>query len=92
MPKPRLTVSAINNEIEKEFPHVKLARGEGYYYIYSDDHETGLRIADLYSTSIYVNQLRHLTLEQWVQEVRNLFDPEKNRSMTTNSAEDHGGS
>jgi len=92
MNKPRLTLTALNKELEKHFPHVRLARGEGYYYIYSDNEETGLRIAGLYSSGIYVNQLKHLTIEQWIQEVRDLFDEDKNRSMTTNSAEDHGGS
>jgi hypothetical protein len=92
MKKPKLTLTLINQELEKHFPHVRLARGEGYFYIYSDDKETGLKIAGLYASSIYVNQLKHLTLEQWIEAVRELFDEEKNRSMTTNSFNDHGGS
>lgn len=65
-----LTLKRITKEIQKHWPKVELVRGEGYFYLYSSDEEVGLKLSSLYTTGIYVNLLSHLTLEQWVQEVR----------------------
>ncbi len=69
-----LTIKKVNVAIQKHFPNVCLTRGEGYYYIYSDDKETALKIASLYSSGIYgVSRLNQLTIEQWVNEIKYLF-------------------
>jgi hypothetical protein len=71
-----LTLKRITKEIQKHYPKVELVRGEMYFYLYSEDKETGLKLSSLYSTGIYVNLLSHLTLEQWMQSVDSIMKQE----------------
>lgn len=69
----KITLKQVNAEIAKEFPHVFLVRGNGYYYIATDDNQTGSVIGGFYTTSISVPKLNMLTIEQWVSNVRHLM-------------------
>lgn len=68
-----LTLKQVNKEIAKTYPTLKLAKGEGYFYIYSDDKKTGLYLASLYTTSILVYNLNDLTLKQWIEAINELY-------------------
>ena len=68
-----LTLNQVNKEIAKTYPTVKIAKGDGYFYIYSDDKKTGLYLASLYTTSICVNNINHLTLPQWIEAINELY-------------------
>lgn len=77
----------VNREIHRIFPTVNLVRGNGYFYIASDDDEMGLKIAGLFTTSIPVCYLHEQTIEQWVKDVKYLMadpDGERATSMNTN--------
>ena len=78
--KPR-TIAQINAAIQTKFPHVCLTRGEGYYYIYSDHDETALMIAGLYQQSVYTNNFRNMSLQEWIEAVERL--------ITRPNVEDH---
>ncbi len=69
-----VNIKSLNKAIHAKYPHVKLRRGKGYYYIYSDDEATADKIAALYTTSIYVYRLNHLSMDQWMSEVDTLME------------------
>lgn len=66
------TLSQINKAIQKQFKNVTLFKGEGYFYVWSDEEEMGLKLAGLDTTSIYVRYLNQQSLEEWVQDVKNI--------------------
>lgn len=73
----RVNMKQVNRAIQKEFPTVVLVKANNYFFIASDDKEWGLKIAGLYQQSVHVARLNELTLEQWVNEVRCLFNEDK---------------
>lgn len=81
----RTTLKKVNEAIEKAFPNVFLVKGEGYFYIASDDEATGLKIAGLFQTSVYVCNLSAYTPEQWVNEVRRLFEEDTASGVSVTS-------
>lgn len=72
------SLEALNKEIQKKYPGLELVRGEGYYYLYSDDPELGLKIAGLFCSGIYVYDVSHISLERWLIEIENLFNHPNN--------------
>lgn len=66
------SLAQVNRAIHKEFPHVNLFRGEGYFFIYSDNEKWADAIATLPSSSIYTYRLNQQSVEQWVSDVRRL--------------------
>lgn len=64
----------VNEAIEQIYPHVRLAKGHGYHYIYSNHGETALMIAGLFSTSIYVKETGLITVQQWLRAVTYLLE------------------
>jgi hypothetical protein len=69
------TIKEINKAIQAEIhPKLILVRGEGYYYIASDDNELALQIAGLKSSAIWVNSLKQLGAKGWVDAVREVFN------------------
>lgn len=48
--------------------------GGGCCHFYSDDNETGLRLASWPSTTVYVYRMNHLTLAQWLSNFEILFE------------------
>lgn len=72
-----VTLKKVNEAIQKEFPTCFLVKGEGYYFIASDDEVWGNKIAMMYSQGIYTHSIKHQTIEKWLEDVRFLFS-EKN--------------
>jgi len=73
----KLTLRVVNEAIQKEFPTCFLHKGEGYFFIASDDEKWGMKIASMYQQGIYVHKINQQSLERWMQDVRELF-AEKN--------------
>lgn len=74
------TLAMVNKAIQAKYPTIMLVKGEGYFYIASDDDDMGLKIAGLYSSGIYGSfKINDLSIERWVAEVDQLvaqFDEE----------------
>lgn len=73
----------VNKAIQAKFPKVELVRGEGYYYISSQDEEEGLKMAGLYTTSIPVAYLHQQTIQQWVDSVEDLLKDQESGKEST---------
>jgi hypothetical protein len=52
---------------------VLLCKGDGYYYITSDDDDTWALIDSLPETTIYVNSFNQQYPEQWVDDIKQLL-------------------
>lgn len=50
-----------------------LCKGDGYYWITSDDDATYDIINSLAETTIYVNSFNQQTPEQWVEDIKHLL-------------------
>jgi len=68
-----ITLKKLNKEIKAVSPYLSLAKGDGYYYFYSDDKELGLFLSGLPTTGVYVYKLNQLTLDEWVKEASYLL-------------------
>ena len=64
------TLKQVNNSIQKEIGNFTLVKGEGYFYIYSEDYELDLKLKSLYTTSIYVCHLNHQSIKDWLEDVK----------------------
>ena len=64
-----LTLAKVNKAINEKWPGVQLAKGEGNFYIYSDNKELDLKIGMLYQCSIPVYGINQLSLQQWIESV-----------------------
>ena len=56
---------------------VLLIKGNGYYWITSDDNDTYALIDSLPETTIYVNSFNQQTPEQWVEDIKQLLNAER---------------
>jgi hypothetical protein len=70
------SLKQVNRAIQKRFPLVRLIRGNGYYYIVSDDEDMQLKICSLYTTSIGVYSVKHQAVQTWVNDVEALLKDE----------------
>lgn len=66
-----LTLNKVNKEIKKIVPDVELVKGDGYFYFVGKSVELN------YSTSVMVNSLNQLTLDQWLIELTDLLQIKK---------------
>lgn len=66
------SLSQVNKAIQKQIGNVTLFKGEGYFYVWSEDQELGLKLAELESTSIYVRYLNQQSLEEWLEDVKRI--------------------
>lgn len=66
------TLKQVNKKIRKQIGNVMLIKGNGYFYVSNDDDEIGLKLASLYSTSIYVCHLNQQSVEDWIKDVRQI--------------------
>ena len=69
----RISLKAINSELERRAYHSMLARGDDYFYFW------GGEAADWLDRTVRVPTLHSLTLDQWVQEFETLR--EQNRKL-----------
>jgi hypothetical protein len=70
--RPKL-ISNLNRFIQSNFPNVMVVKNKNYFYITSDNKETGGMIAGLYTTSINVNKVSELTYNQWLENIQLLL-------------------
>ena len=56
---------------------IELVKGYGYFYIISLDVVVSDRIMSLWQSSIYVCHFNDLTPEEWVNEIKRLFNKEQ---------------
>jgi len=62
-------VAEVNREIKKLYgPEMKLRRGRGYYYV------NGGPADDLNQQGIYVYRAEDMSLEWWLEAIKDLFD------------------
>jgi len=66
------TLKQVNKAIQKQIGNVILQKGNGYFYVSSEDDRIGLKLASLYSTSIYVCHLNQQSVEDWIKDVRQI--------------------
>jgi len=80
-----MNINTANKILQEKYPDILLVKGNGYFYIASDDKELGLKIAGLYSSSIYTNSLSDVTKEMllsWVDELFNANPPYQDDSIS----------
>lgn len=53
---------------------INLEKGNGYFWIWSDDEEMNLKITSLYSNSILVNSFKDQSIENWVKDIKELLE------------------
>lgn len=51
---------------------VQLEKNEGYFWIWSEDPEMGNAIMSLDSQSIYVYAFNHMSIEDWVETIKEM--------------------
>jgi hypothetical protein len=66
------TLKQVNKTIQKKVGNVILCKSEGCFFVSSDDNKIGLKLASLETTSIYVCHLNHQSVEEWVEDVRQI--------------------
>jgi len=73
------TLKDINEHLDKLYNgKIKLTKGSGYFYVYSDDEETGLFLSNLFTTSIYTYKLSLSTIGEWIDAVKNILNNPNN--------------
>jgi hypothetical protein len=72
------TIAQVNRAIQKVYPELCLFKGEGCFFLYSDDPKTSESLAMWQSTTIYTRHLNHCSIEEWVNAVRYLAEDENN--------------
>jgi hypothetical protein len=68
------TLKKLNKNLKILYPNIQVAKGEGYFFIYSDDKYMGEFLSSKYTTSIHVNKVNDLTLNQWIEEIKLLIN------------------
>ena len=69
------TLKALNKYVQHEINSALIVvKGNGYYYIASDDKDKALELAGLPQTSIYVNHVSHLSFENWYSSIISLLN------------------
>ena len=66
------TLKQVNKAIQKKIGNVIICKSEGCFFVASDDNEIGLKLSSLETTSIYICHLNHQSVEEWVEDVRQI--------------------
>ena len=66
------TIKQVNKAIQKEVGNYNLVKGEGYFYVTSEDYDLSLNLSGLYTTSIYVCHLNQQSVESWIKDVKEI--------------------
>lgn len=64
-----LTLKAVNAAIAEKYPGVYLCEADSTFYLWSDDDDLQLQIAGLFTASIDVYRIGHLSIDQWMSRV-----------------------
>jgi len=67
------TLKQVNLALQTELPGIKLVKGKGYYWVWSDDDKLQDQLAGLYSTTIGVYHVSQQTVEQWIDDVKRVL-------------------
>lgn len=67
------TLKQVNAHIQSRYPDIKLIKGSYYFWVASDEHELGTKLAMLYTTSILCSSINHLTLGGWMDAVERIL-------------------
>lgn len=64
-----LTLKKINKAIQEKYPEIYLVRSteKNYFYLHSDNQVLALKLAGLYTTSIFMHSINQANLERWIQ-------------------------
>jgi hypothetical protein len=71
-------LKTVNKAIQEKYPFLKLVKGNGYFYFHSDDEFYGNLLCSLYTTSVGVCRISHLSLERWLEEADEIYEQIKN--------------
>jgi hypothetical protein len=78
---PARSLKQVNTAIKKAGLDAILCKSEGCFFVSSDNDEIGLYLSSLESTSIYVYQLNHQSVQDWVKDVSEIMkDPYTNQN------------
>ena len=66
------TLKQVNKSIKEQVGDVFLIKGKGYFYVSSDNDELALHLASLPSTSIYVCHINQQSVQDWVDDVKDI--------------------
>ena len=69
-----LTVKQVNAYIQQTYPDLFIERCHNYFIVWSDKDDITLKLAGLYTNSISVYAVGHLTLEQWLERVKDVVN------------------
>lgn len=65
-------ISQVNRALKNEGYNVLLVKGEGYFYVWSEDLKIQKSLSHLEITSIYVCYLNQQTIDEWVADVKSI--------------------
>lgn len=72
------SLKQIRQEIKKQVdPRLELAAnklGGSYYYFYSNDPELASKLTRLETTSVLIYNWKYQSLEQWIQDARDIVE------------------
>lgn len=71
------TLKQLNAYIQVKYPLIEVVKGNGYFYVHSQDDEMALKLAGLYTTSISVTSVTRLSLYVWMQRVEYILRDEE---------------
>ena len=63
----------VNKAIQREVGNYTLVKGEGYFYVTSEDQDKDLKLSSLFTTSIFCCSLNHQSVEEWVNDVKDII-------------------
>lgn len=70
----RITNKAFRNAMkEAGLEKVQLEKGNGYFWIWSDDKELGDKIASIYDNAILCNSFKDQSIENWIEDIKALL-------------------
>ena len=65
----------ISKAIKRETGYdVKLYKSDGCFHFYSDDEQTSLMLAGLYTTTVLTYLLTNLSVDEWVREFKGILN------------------
>lgn len=67
------TLKQVNKAIQREIGNYTLVKGKGYFYVTSEDQDKDLKLSSLFTTSIFCCSLNHQSVEEWVNDVKDII-------------------
>ena len=67
------TKKELDNFIQSFNKDLKLKKGSGYYYWYSDNEKLSEMLCSLENSSVFVDKQNQLTKKQWEEEIEDIL-------------------